>query len=170
MSKQKQIVVAMVVLFVFFGIALTAKGQTPTSLEVARAAKSIKLDRRNSTTAERDGLKVTVTPANLANVKTAQFEKGYVIAVIDVTGGLDAGNGRHNLFVAKFRDGWRAFLESNGKVKELKNVQITETNGSERKTMPPQVIVVPPCWCVTQCWGSGLNGFCLMSRECHRCD
>ena len=170
MFKQNQILVSTIVLVISLVTVLTAKGQTPTSAEIARTAKSIKLDARNSTTAERDGLKVTVTPTHLANVKPAQLEKGYVISVIDVAGGPDAGNGRHILFVAKFRDGWRAFLESNGKVKELKDVQITQTNGSERKSLSPQVILVPPCWCVAQCWGSGLNAFCLMPRGCHRCE
>ena len=169
MFKQKQILLSTVVLVAFFSIALTAKGQTPTSAEIAQTAKSIKLDRSKSTTAERDGMKVTVTPTHLANVKTAQLEKGYVIAVIDVTGGPEAGNGRHNLFVAKSSGGWRAFLELNGTVKELKNVEITETNGRERKYLPLEVILAPGgCWCMSQCWGSGVHKVCL-AQHCNLC-
>ena len=167
MFKQKQILLSTVVLVAFFGVALTAKGQTPTNAEIARTAKSIKLDARNSTTAERDGMKVTVTPTDLASVKPAQLEKGYVIAVIDVIGGPEAGNGRHNLFVARFKGSWRAFLELNGKVKELKNVEITQTKHSERKSLPPQVVLKPPCWNLTPCWGSGLYAYCLYNRECY---
>ncbi len=170
MFKQKQNVIAMLVLLALCGVALTAKGQAPIGSEIARAAKSIKLDRRNSTTAERDGLKVTVTPTKLDNVNTAQLEKGYIIAVIDVSGGPVPDRGRHNLFVAKLNGEWRAFLESNARVKEMKNYQVVASSGSERISRRPEVVVLPTCWCATQCWGTGLNAFCLIPRDCHRCD
>ena len=48
MFKQKQILILTVVLFVSSGIALTAKAQSPTGPEVAGAANSVELDRRNT--------------------------------------------------------------------------------------------------------------------------
>jgi hypothetical protein len=75
MFKQKSLLVSMVLLFASCGIALAAKGQTPKGPEIERAAKSVKLSLRNSTTAERDGMKVTVTPTDLDNIKTADLEK-----------------------------------------------------------------------------------------------
>lgn len=169
MFKQKSLLVSMVLLFASCGIALAAKDQTPKGPEIERAAKSVKLSLRNSTTAERDGMKVTVTPTDLDNIKTADLEKGVVIAVVDAVGVPNLRNARYNVFAVKANGRWRAFLESNGLVTEFKNVQTTEMNAGEQTAMSPQVVLAPPCWCMSICYGSGKHKICLRSA-CYQCE
>lgn len=167
MFKQKPILVSIVLLVAAFGIALTAEGQTPKAQEIERAAKSIKLKPRDSTTAERNGMKVTVTPTDSAKSKTADFEKGVVIAVVDTVGVPDLPDARYNLFAVKSNGRWRAFLEANGRVTEFQNVKATETNAGERTIPLPELILAPKCSCGSICVGSGKNMACF--NACQRC-
>ena len=90
--------------------------QLPTGETIAKAAKAARLKPKASTTSEKYGMKVRVTPTDLSNVKSSEdLAMGQVIAVVDVKGVPDLPNGRYNLFVVKLNDGWQEFLESGGR-------------------------------------------------------
>lgn len=166
MFKQKLVFASMLLFLISCAIASTANGQTPTGREIAKAAKSLKLRPQDSTSAERDGMRVTLTPTDTSNVKITDMEKGFVIAVVDVVDPSGEGNGRYNLFVMKSRGHWRAFRESNGQVTEVKNFEATETLGVER-IPDPHVVLTPVCSCGSICSGFGKRQVCF--NACWRC-
>lgn len=122
-----------------------AQRQKPTGHEIARAAKVAKLNRRASTTSEKDGKKVTVTPMDLSKINNLKdLEKGHVIAVIDVKGILELPDGKYNLFVAKSNDAWQAFFESGGRIaKQDENVKVSSKEIDERKVGPEPDVMAP---------------------------
>ena len=144
-----------------------AQRKMPTGEEIAKSAKSAKLNRQASATSEKDGMKVTVTPMDLSKIKTPKdLEKGQVVAVVDVKGLPDLPNGEYNLFVVKLNGGWQEIFESGGKiVGQAEQVEVSSTKPDERNTSTGPVIVLAPggCWCVSICNGR----LCMM---CHRCE
>lgn len=130
-----------------------AQGQIPTGEQISRAAKATKLDRGSSTTAEKDGMKVTVTPADLSKIKSSKdLEKGQIVAVVDVNGIPELPNGRYNVFLLKSNDRWQSFLESGGKIAgDFKRVELSSTKPDERQSRRQPEIVLAPGWCLEIC-------------------
>lgn len=169
MTLTKTVLASMTLLFVAGGANLTfAQGQSPTGEAIARAARGARLNPAASTTAEKDGMRATVTPVDLSKIKTpTDLEKGQVIAVVDVKGIPDMPDGKYNVFVVKLNDGWTEFFESGGKiVKHVKRVEVSSTTPGERRKSTLAVQLVPWCFCVSLC-PNGPNQPCIM---CHRCE
>jgi hypothetical protein len=145
-----------------------AQRKMPTGEEIAKSAKSAKLNSQASITSEKDGMKVTVTPMDLSKIKAPKdLEKGQVIAVVDVKGFLDLPNGKYNVFVVKSNDGWQAFFESGGKiVEQLKRVEVSSVTSAERKGVQAD-IQQTNCFCMSICNNGPSPRVCLML--CRRC-
>ena len=101
---------------------------------------------RASTTAEKDGKKVTVTSIDSSKIKTSkELGKGQVVAVLDVEGIPELPNGRYNVFVAKIGGHWQAFFESGGKiVKRDETIEVSSKSPNQHQAGTEPVIVMAP--------------------------
>lgn len=145
----------------------SAKNQMPTSEDIVRAVKAVKLNPRASTTAEKDGMKVTLTPIDFSTIKKPNLlEKGQIIAVVDVRGTPELPNGKYNVYVVKSNDGWRAFFASGSKiVEQCTHVDVT-TGSGERQ--PGIQIHTKLCFCGDMCTSGHSPNYCW--HFCHRCE
>lgn len=171
MTLTKKVLASMTLLFAAGGANFAfAQGQLPTGEAIARAARGARLNPGASATAEKDGMKATITPVDLSKIKTPKdLEKGQVIAVADVKGIPDMPDGKYNVFLVKLNDGWQEFFESGGKiVKHVKRIQVSlTTTGERRKSIQAAILLEKNCFC-----GSGYysgNGW-VLSANCNPCD
>lgn len=115
-----------------------AKSSRPTGEEIARAAKTLKLDRQTTATAQERDKKVTITLADFSGVKNrGDLENGYVAGVIDVKGTPGLPDGRYNLFLLKKNQRWHALFESGGRIiKQDDRVEIRSTKSHAERIRP----------------------------------
>src|SRR2546425_6426298 len=77
----------------------------PSGSEIAKKAPSAVLDSENSTTGEKNGKKVKLTPAKLDQLKNeADLEAGQVIGLLETEAAGDETGlppGKYNIFAAK---------------------------------------------------------------------
>ena len=144
-----------------------AQRQIPTGEQIAKSAKSAKLNPAASITADKNGIKATVTPVDLSKIKSPKnLEKGQVIAVVDITGVPDLPDGKYNVFVVKLNDGWQELFESGGKILKQTKIEVTSSQpGARTMGFKAGIELGGSCFCVSICT-SQRSYICMMCPRC----
>jgi hypothetical protein len=138
--------------------AFAERKEPPTGKEISDKAKNAKFDKDGAGMAEKDGKKVTVTPADLSDVKAEKdLEDGAVIGQLETE--TDAGKlppGKYNLFAAKVNGEWHVYAEAGGKLageaKKVKMEKMEKTGKPGKWKVEIGSINIYGCWVLFGGW------------------
>ena len=122
----------------------------PSGRDIAEKAKATKLDASQATTANVQGKRVTVTPADAGQLKShSDMREGQVLGQLDteVAGdetGLPAG--KYNLYAVEQDDGLHVYAESGGQVV---GEGLRATKHSDRSSRGNKPEITEPGWCIS---------------------
>lgn len=145
-----------------------ARKEKPSGKEIAEKAKRVRLERYNSTQAEKNGKKVKFTAANLTHLESvAELEEGQFAGELETElegdeTGLPAG--KYNIFIAKVNGTWHAYAESGGTI-AAEAVRVTVEPHKEGKFKLQEPSFDPDgwcfCWCILHVWWWCLVRVCV---------